>query len=270
MKKIIQIIIAIFLLHYNIYPDAAEPKPGTAFKFSSANMIYTIEIKILGHPDTSPSECTFKKQGNILWKKEVPTTPGYVNISDNGKYFVFANWGCYDEGGRKSVSFYDGDGNFLKEIEFNHMCRWIMKSCISKDGNYYITANIFKGNPQVTLYSVLNQTELWNKNLVQDLSQYKGWMDFDNILVSKTFDYFLISAFDHDEGNMFYFYLNKTGDILWQKKIKKGYPWDYLGPSNKKDFTGLSENGISFKVFNLPLNIWEKYKNINGKVELVQ
>lgn len=256
IKKIILLLIIIFILPYSIYPKTFPPNPGTVKEFSSSNKTCSIKIKILGYPDNSPSECTFIKEGKELWTKKLPTTPGFVNISDDGKYFVFANWGWYDEGGYKSISFYNGEGNLLKTIEFGsgkEGMRWLKKTYISRDGNYYVVANGFKNNSQVTLYFVPEQTVSWEKNI--------GLEQIDNILMSQTGDYILMSTFDYQENNILFSYLNKAGNIIWEKKINNGHSWD-------KDFIWLNEDGMTFKVFDLNQNIWQHYNNKKGKIRL--
>lgn len=256
MKRIILILAVILILPHSIYAKAVAPKPGTTNEFSSSNKAYSIEIEILGYPDNSPSRCTFKKEGKPLWTKEISTTPGFVDISDDGKYFVSANWGWYDEGGYKSLSFYDTGGNLLKTIEFGSVkenMRWLKKTCISKDGNYYMAASGHTDNSQVTLYFVPTQTEIWDKTI--------GLEQIDDVLISQTGSYILISTFDFQEQNILLSYLNKTGEVLWEKKIDNGHSWD-------KDLIWLSGDGMNFKIFDLNRSVWQHYENKNDKIKL--
>lgn len=127
----------------------------------------------MGCSNNNPVECTFKKDDKIIWKSrttqmaERPRWPGFVDISDNGKYIVFVNWGWYDEGGFGGISFYNGNGDLLKEISFGSGgksgLRWIRKACISRDGNYYAIASDHRNNSKVTLYYVPKQNIVWNE-----------------------------------------------------------------------------------------------------------
>ncbi len=256
IKKIIPTLALLLIFQHIIYAEALAPEIGTIKEFSSSNKTFSIDIKILGYPDNSPCEGTFKVDGQILWTKQFSTTPGFVDISDNGNYFVFANWGWYDEAGYKSISFYNGDGTLLKTIQFGsgkEGMRWLEKTCISRDGNYYIATNGFKNNSQVTLYFVPKQTVIWNKNI--------GMEQIDNININQTGEYILISTFDYQEHNIHFSYLNKADNILWEKKINNGHSWN-------KDFIWLSEDGMTFKVFDLNQNIWQHYENKKGKITL--
>jgi hypothetical protein len=254
VKKIILILITILIPQHIIYAKADTPKPGIIKSFSSPNKIYSIEIKILGYPDNSPSECTFKEKDKVIWTKELSTTPGLIEIANDGKYFILANWGWYDEGGYKSISFYNGTGELLKTIEFGAgkgRMRWISKTCISGDGNYYIAANKFENTSQITLYHVPTQTVVWDKNA--------GLEQIDNILISQNGNFILISTFDYQQHNIHFSYMDRTGNLLWKTAIDKGH-------SGNKDFIWLSEDGLSFKIYDLNKNKWLDFENVKGEI----
>lgn len=253
-RKILSLVILVFFIALSpfLYAKAeglAIPS-GTIKTFSSENRVYSIDIKILGYPDKSPSECTFKKGEEILWTKELSTTPGFVDISNDGKYFIFANWGWYDEAGFKSISFYNGFGELLKTVELGGGLRWLSKTCLSGNGNYYLTAD---HSSQVTLYRVPTQTIVWDKKI--------GLTQTDNILTSQAGDYILISTFDYPEYNVNFSYLDKAGKLLWKKEIIRGYSWD-------KNLIWLSENGLNFKIRDLNQKMWLEFENRQNRIRL--
>jgi hypothetical protein len=256
IKKILLILIAMVISQNTIYAKAVAPKQGTIRTFSSANKIYSIDMKIIGYPDSSPSECTFKENNKIVWEKELSSTPGFVDISDDGKFFVFANWGWYDEGGYKSLSFYSGAGNLLKTIEFGsggNGMRWLEKTCISSNGNYYIAANGFKDDSQITLYHTPTQTAVWDKHI--------GLGEIDNILINKTGDFILISTFDFKKHNIHFSYLDRAGNILWEKETNGGHLW-------KNNYIWLDEDGLKFKVYDINKHKWSVFENHKNKIIL--
>lgn len=254
IKKIILILLALYISQNIVYARSVPPKPGSIKTFSSANKIYTIDIKILGYPGNSLSECTFKKNNEILWEKSLSTTPGFVDISDNGACFVFANWGWYDEGAFSSFSFYNGAGELLKTVELGagrNGLRWLEKTFFSNDGNYYLAANGFKDVTEITLYHTPTQTELWDR--------YTGLGNIDNILINKTGEYILMSTFDYNNHNIHFSYMDRYGNILWEKEIPHGHLWD-----NK--FIWLSDNGLQFKVYYASEKKWILFENHDGNI----
>lgn len=255
-KKYIFFLI-ILTLFYQPFAIAKRKSPelGTTNEYFSQNKMFSLQVKILGHPDRSPSECTFKKSNVILWEKKLITTPGLVDISNTGEYFVFINWGWYDEGGFKSISFYNQSGDLLKIIFFgsgnkNDM-RWLRKTNISKDGNYYIIADRYKSKSQISLYSVLEQNLVWDRMV--------GFDQIDNILISDNGEFILVSTFDFINHNLEILYLNNNGDILWNITIDKGY-------SSKKKIIWLNEDGLNFKIYNQNLNKWFYFQNQENKI----
>ena len=255
-RKILSFILVGFYLLFPsfLHAKAISPELGTIKTFSSENRVYSIDIKILGYPDNSPSECTFKKGNEILWTKELPTTPGFVDISNDGKYFIFANWGWYDEGGFKSISFYKGDGELLRTVELSGGLSWISKTRISGDGNYYLAAD---HSSQVTLYLVSIQTIIWDKKI----KDRKLELELNNILISQRGDYILISTFDHTTYNVHFSYINKAGKLLWRKKIIRGYSFN-------KNLIWLSEDGLNFKIRDLNQKKWLEFENNRNRVRL--
>jgi hypothetical protein len=147
VRKIIIGWILILGLSWMILPrvisaKALPPKIGAIKIFVSQNLKFSLEIKILGYPDRSPSECAFKEGDKVIWSKEIPRTPGIVDITDDGRYIAMVNYGWYDEGGYKSVSFYDRQGELIREIQFGNgnkesMIR-IQKTGFSSNGKRYL------------------------------------------------------------------------------------------------------------------------------------
>jgi hypothetical protein len=255
-KKILSLILLVFVVSFSPFlcAKAVSPEVGTIKTFSSENKVYSIDIKILGYPDNSPSECTLKKGEEILWTKEIPATPGFVDISNDGKYLIFVNWGWYDEGGFKSISFYTGDGELLKIRELNGGLRWISKTRLSGDGNYYLVAD---NSSQVTLYNVPTQTIVWDKQF----KDRKLELELNNVLISQQGGYILISTFDHTTYNAHFSYLNREGKLLWEKEIKHGYSFN-------KNLIWLSEDGLNFKIQDINQNKWLEFENKKNRVIL--
>ncbi len=237
-----------------LYAKSVPPEIGTTKTFSSQNSIYSIDIKILGYPDNSPSECSLKQNNEILWTKQLPTTPGFVDISNDGNYFVLVNWGWYDEGGFKSISFYKGDGELLKTVELGGGLRWISKTCLSGNGKYYLIAD---RSSQVTLYRVATQTTSWDKKI----GDKKTESDLNNILISQDGAYILISTFNHTTYNVHFSYLNREGKLLWEKEIIRGYSFN-------KNLIWLSEDGLNFKIRDLNQKKWLEFENNKNRIVL--
>lgn len=256
IKKIISIFIVLLISQPILYAKAVVPKPGTIITFSSANKIYSIDVKIIGYPENSPSECTFKKSQEILWKKEFSSTPAFVDISNNGKYFVFANWGRYDERGLKSISFYNSAGELLKTIGLSSdIPGWghIQKTCFSGDGNYYVAGDYSNKAYHIILYHTQTQAVVWNKKI--------GLKRVDNILISNSGEFILVSTFDYENRNMLFSYLSRSGKILWEKEIEQGYV-------EQKIFIGLKNDGREFRIYDRTKNRWRVFENNKSKIIL--
>jgi len=131
--------------------------------------------------------------------------------------------------------------------------RWLEKTCISNNGNYYIAANGFKGVSQITLFHTLTQTVVWDKHI--------GLGEIDTILINKTGEYILISTFDFKKHNLHFSYLDRSGNILWEKEINRGHIWN-------KNFIWLSEDGLGFKVYDIHEHKWSVFENHGNKIVL--
>lgn len=115
-KKFLLLIFPIGILFNStiLLAERPSPKAGDIASFYSANKQFQIDIVLQPMVIDSPSEAVFKKENNVIWRKELPATPGFVNISDDGEHIVMANWGWYDEGGFKSLSFSMVRATFFK------------------------------------------------------------------------------------------------------------------------------------------------------------
>ena len=248
-KKILIILIALIFITPIAYGKAIYPEPGTVTKYQSQNGVFTIEIKIIEYtgPDISSCEVSFKKNNIISWVKEMPTTPGFVTISNSGNYFIFGNWGWYDEGYYKSVSIYNGKGEALKTIEFDKQ-HHIFETYISEDGNYFL----FPLDGLALLY-IPTQTIIWDKKI--------GTGRMDNILMSTSCDFILLSRFDYKSHDISFYYLSRGGNILWNKTIEHGHEW-------KHEFIWLSDDGHEFKYYNKHEKKWFLYENTGEKIML--
>lgn len=248
---------AIFLFSLQlVHAKRIPPKIGSTKIYFSQNKAYSLQVKLLGRPDRSPSECTLKNGEIVLWKKELETTPGIVDISDDGGVFVFANWGRYDEGAFKSISFYNQNGDLLKTVPcqsntIKNDLWWISKTTLSKNGTHYIVANTYKESSQISLYNVPGKILVW-KNIT-------GFAHVDDILISSNGNSILISSFDYRSKDLMVEYLNNTGEILWDFVIKKGY-------SENKKFTRLSGDGLEFQIFNQHSKTWQSFQNRKNKI----
>ncbi len=247
-----------------LFADRQSPKAGDIISFFSLNRVFQADVILQPIIIDSPSEVIYKKEGVILWKKKLPSTPGFVNISDDGKYIVMANWGWYDEGGFKDLTFYDGNGNLLREIKFAHPGRWIGKTKMSSNGQKYSVANNGKEHAEITLYDVTNQRELWSKNVgLESLGDIAISRDGAHILVS-TYNlnckksWFFITVCDSPKDAEFT-YLDISGNLIWSQRLENGYGWN-------QDFIDLSEDGVSFKVYDLKNKRWVSFAYQGGVV----
>ena len=243
--------------------DAPNLEIGSIRSFFSENGQYSIDIKTLGYPDTSPSECTFKEKNRIIWSKRIPTTPGKVNISNDGKYIVMANWGWYDEGGFKSLSLYNNKGKLIRELNFNKpgsFLLWIRSTAISPDGMYYVfSASSTAVKAKIYLYEFY---EFGSGNLVW-ANEYECW-DVVEIEISDEGRSILVAAqLDYNSGDMLFFLLNRKGDIIWEKKIEKNFSWDI------KDYLHLDSSGGNFEIFDKANAKYISFVNSNGRVSSV-
>ncbi|MFH1368471.1 MAG: hypothetical protein ABII64_05020 [Elusimicrobiota bacterium] len=198
-QKVLFLLILCFVTTFfkHAFAEATVRDVGSIDTFTSENKRYSIDIKILGYPDRSssictPSICTFKKGDKILWSKEIPATPGKVNISDNGKYIAMANWGWYDEGGYAGLSFYGKDGGLIGNIAIDknkEHFKYIKKTAISRDGKYYLISELGRGSI-LSLYDVKLSKLLWTEEFDE---KYSNNIDFK---VLDSADKITIKGFD--------------------------------------------------------------------------
>ena len=201
-------------------------KAGVEVSYFSANKKFEFKVSPLSNLIVeSPSKATFIKEGQVVWSKKLPSTPGFVDISNDGNFIVLANWGWFDEGGFKSLSFYDGNGNLLKEVPFAPPGQWLRLAHISEDGRYYVTGQGGKGKAEITLYDVSKQSELWSKGVgLEDLDKASINSDGKFLLVS-TYNmrckkwFFLIDVCDAPK-DVDFTYLDNSGNALWNKRIE--------------------------------------------------
>ncbi|MCK4914201.1 MAG: hypothetical protein KAS69_06380 [Planctomycetes bacterium] len=193
-------------------------QPGTIEEHFSENKNYRIEIKYLGeHPDKIV-EATLYEKNIKKWQKFYPVHPGLINVSDDGSRIAFANWGWYDEGGFKSLTICDGQGNVLKELTFSEIQEsergykgymlWLRDSAISSSGDYYAMGAYGKEKAGIYLLDIKKMTFLW-----QQACGYERLEDikvFDNGIV-------LVATSDYPSGKLSFSVLNNLGQVLWEK-----------------------------------------------------
>ncbi|MFH0856161.1 MAG: hypothetical protein V1869_06635 [Candidatus Omnitrophota bacterium] len=232
------------------------PKPGSVEFFSSENGRYSVEIENLGYPDNSPSRCAFKEGNRLIWSKEIPFTPGKASISDNGKCIALANWGMYDEGGFKGLSFYDNKGKVAKEISFGNSGKssmiWISQAAISPDGARYIFTENGRDKARLYLYDFASANLLWVKEC--------GFAESAQIKVSSGPGVILAATFDYDTAGMLFVLLDARGAILWQKKIGNNFSPEI------KNYFRLDAKGKNFAVFDKSAGRFIRFLNENGRV----
>lgn len=263
MRRVLVLIVVTGLMGF-LFCQLAEakrraPDVGSVETFSSENGKYNVEIKNLGYPDRSPSECTFKEGNKIIWSKEIPVTPGKVNIANNGESIVLANWGWYDEGGFKGLSFYNNKGELLKEINFAVKGQgvdgliWIRETAISPDGMFYIFGIWGKEKSRLYLYDYKSANLLWEKEY--------GFEVVREIEMSDKSNSILVATYDNRSYDMLFVLLNRKGHILWQMKIEKNFS------NNIEDYLHLDNDGHDFEIFDKTNGRYISYIVKDGKVK---
>lgn len=257
MKRAIVILMIVGLvlsLQSPLFAKAAALKIGSIQKYYSANNQYSVMIKILGYPDSSPSKCSFMKGEKIIWSKQIPTTPGKVNISNNGKAIVMANWGWYDEGGLNSLSFYNNTGELIKEVALGERKDglWLGKAEISADGRLYVGMGSEYQKPFLFLYDTRAADLLWKKEV--------GFEHPAEIEISDKNDLILAAHFQPNSGDMLFSLLDINGNILWQKKINENLDWGV------KDYLHFKDGSSNFEIFDKASGKYILFENKNGKI----
>ncbi|NPV52949.1 MAG: hypothetical protein HPY71_05440 [Firmicutes bacterium] len=225
------------------FADAIPPAPGTVETYTSQNGKYAVEIKILGYPDSSPCECTFKESGDISWTKEIPDTPNKVVISDNGETIAMTNWGWYDEGGSRSLSIYNKRGDLIKELSFgftgmnNWGLKWVKVLAISPDGSYCMVGEDAEEKAVFSLYDCRTGELKWERGY--------GFSEASEAEIQEAGRYLLVATNDYSTRDMFFFLLDREGVTLWEKRIAKNFSWDV------QDYLRFMDNGKEFAIFDL-------------------
>lgn len=252
--------ICLILISSNsVFGEAIPPEIGSIRIFYSENGEYSLSIKILGYPDESPSECTFKKGDSTVWSKEIPTTPGIVNISDNGKTIVMANWGWYDEAGFKTLSFYNDKGELVREAnpcDKSIGLLWIDHTAISPDGAYFIFDASGKYGPELYLYEFKTGNLVWKKRY--------GFYRIVEIEISNGGNSILVAAvLNGISTHMLFVLLDRDGNSIWQTSIDNNFSW------STNDYLHLNNNGESFEIFDKVSGKYISYTNVDGKISLL-
>ena len=222
-----------------VFGEAFPVQPGTVKVYSSRNAKYTVTIKLLGYPDSSPSECTFTAAGKELWTKLIPTTPSKVVISDNGQRIVMTNWGWYDEGGSQSLSIYNRMGELIKEVPFGQM-KWVRVLAVSPDGSCCIVGVNSVQNAFFSLYDCQTGELKWEKGY--------GFSETSEVKVANGGDYILVATNDYHSGDMQFFLLDSKGVVLYHKLLAKNYSYDV------PDYLRFRDNGKEFEFFDKNAN----------------
>lgn len=214
------------------YAERALLQPGAIKEYFSENKNYRLEIKYLGeHPDKIV-EATLYEKDIKKWQKFYPVHPGLINVADNGSRIVFANWGWYDEGGFKSLTICDGQGNVLKELAFSEIQEskrgkdamlWLRDSAISSNGYYYAMGTYGKEKAEIYLLNVQKPRFLWHQTC--------GYERLEDIKVFES-GAVLAATSDYPSGKLLFTVLNNLGRGLWEKscgwRINYAVAADYL------------------------------------------
>lgn len=244
--RLISLCILIGLLsNATILGEALPLQPGTVILYTSQNARYTVSIKILGYPDSSPALCTFMDSGKIIWSKPIFETPSEVAISDNGQRIAMTNWGWYDEGASGSISFYNHQGDLLKEVPFRDPekgfegLKRIRVLAISPDGNYCAIGTDTKEDALFTVYDCRKGVMVWEKGY--------GFSEATEAKLSTNGEYILIATNDYYSQDMQFFLLDHQGLVLYQKTLPKNFSWDV------PDYLRFKDNGIEFEILDYNL-----------------
>ncbi|MCX5632428.1 MAG: hypothetical protein NTW93_01940 [Phycisphaerae bacterium] len=200
------------------YAKRSLPQPGATEEYFSENKNYRIEIKYLGEQPDKIVEVTLYEKDIKKWQKFYPVHPGLINVSDNGSRIVFANWGWYDEGGFKSLTICDGQGNVLKELMFSEIQEskrgykdsllWLHDAAISGNGDYYAMGTYGKEKAGIYLLDIKKATLLWQ--------QACGYERLEDIKVFGNGSV-LVATSDYPSGKLLFSILNNLGQGLWEK-----------------------------------------------------
>jgi len=253
-KKIIIIIIIIFFVNLtvatSIYAKAIPPQIGKKHKYSSKNNQYILEVVLKGYPDNSPSKCILKKNSKIVWEKILSTTPGEVNISDNGRFVVLANWGRYDEGWFKGLTFLDKNGVIIKEVTFKNgnknVMRSIDKTSIAANREYYMIGYEDENNLIYDIYNIATGDLLQNHKIKLG-NNYQLY----DMIISDNGKYIFFCIHNGKDIKILYSDINEK--VFSEKEFKKNFTWNL--PLLK-----INDNGTEFEVFLLKSKKWKKYK----------
>ena len=200
------------------HAERALLEPGTTEEYFSENKNYRIEIKYLGERPDKIVEATLYEKNIKKWQQFYPVHPGLINVANNGSRIVFANWGWYDEGGFKSLTICDGQGNVLKELAFSEIQEskrgykegmlWLHDAAISSNGDYYAMGAYGKEKAQIYLLSVREPEFLWRREC--------GYERLKDLKVSGKGSV-LVATMDYPSGKLRFTVLSGSGTQLWEK-----------------------------------------------------
>ncbi|MEI6438000.1 MAG: hypothetical protein WCO69_04540 [Candidatus Omnitrophota bacterium] len=269
---------AVIVLASPAMADRELPKPGEVTKYYSGNKKY--EVGVIERTITDgPAKMIFSADGKQLWEKNLTSTPGAVHVSNDGQYIVLANWGWADEGGYKSLSFYKGTGDLIKEVglcsismlngKLGTQMKWLRNPTLSADGQRYAFGENQKQGekPKITMYSVPQAQLLWEKNI--------GAGDYFRLWMSKDGSFLLLSSYSlkcqHTKNDMvgeydeckpkdaMFTYFDGNGTVIWEKSIVDGF-------QGQDELAELNEDGLQFKIYDATAKKWVEYVNQGGKV----
>ena len=218
--KIALFAIGFFILSLSSFAEAEREilKPGTVESYFSENGVYHIEIKFLGNRPEGIVEGTYYEKEQVKWKKLFSVHPGIVKLANNGAYLIFANWGWYDEGGFKSLTFYDGNGELIKEIKFDDKnadfgkgmgMLWIQEAAISNNCYYYAIGVDGKEKSEIYMFMVKEPNLLWHIKCGYERIADIEISDQGSVLAATT---------NYQDGLMKFSFADNKGDFVWEKE----------------------------------------------------
>ncbi len=214
-------------------------RPGAIDRYFSENGKY--ELSII-HGEHLPS-WSFKQNGRLLWSEPLLNEPGAAAVSDNGEIITLPLWGWRDEGGSSGVAVYNKEGKLLKEVLFksrssgDEALRWIRQTRLSSDGKYFIIGENGKNGAGITLFNSLTGNIVWEKSA--------GLPELVEIKVAGDGKFALVATHEDKGSGMEFLLLDRSGDIIWHKKIGDNLSYEV------KRYLKFKDDGSGFEIYDL-------------------
>lgn len=245
MKKIFLSVILFFfplLFSATAFAEKMPVEAGKITVYKSPNGRYTVTVtaQVLGG---GLSSCALLEGEQVISSKRMDENPGKIAVSDNGETIAMLNWGWEDEGGSRSISFYDPKWNLIKETSFGGdfggsdkgAMKWIDVLTLSPDGSYAAIGDGGKEISGVSLFNAKTGEWLWGKQF--------GLEDIREIAISKDGQYILITTYERGQFNVLVQLLDLSGNVLREKTLPKAFSYDV------KNYFRFTDDGKGFEVF---------------------